>query len=83
MDLGLEASLRSGRQLALRLVQPAEFHMTTGVIVSMNEAATWNAVDRRHRLTDAGDLLVIGDRDRFAEAVYAAAVETAALVGTL
>ncbi len=57
--------------------------MSTGVVVSMSEAETWRAVDRRHRPTGADDLLVIGDRDQFIEAVYAAAVEPAARVRTV
>jgi hypothetical protein len=83
MDQGFEASVPSGYLLALRLIQPAEFHMTTGVVVSMNDEATWEAVNRRHPLKSTDDLLVISDRDQLAEAVYAAAVETGALVGAV
>jgi len=83
MDQGFEASVPSGYLLALRLIQPAEFHMTTGVVVSMNDEATWEAANRRHPLKSTDDLLVISDRDRLAEAVYAAAVETGALVGAV
>ena len=57
--------------------------MTTGVVVSMNDEATWEAANRRHPLKSTDDLLVISDRDRLAEAVYAAAVETGALVGAV
>ncbi len=39
--------------------------------------------NRRHPLKSTGDLLVISDRDRLAEAIYAAAVETDALVGAV
>ena len=83
MDQGFEASVPSGYLLALRLIRPAEFHMTTGVVVSMNDEATWEAANRRHTLKRTDDLLVISDRDRLAEAVYAAAVETGALVGAV
>ena len=83
MDQGFEASVPPGYLLALRLIQPAEFHMTTGVVVSMNDEATWEAANRRHPLKSTDDLLVISDRDRLAEAVYAAAVETGALVGAV
>ena len=83
MDQGFEASVPSGYLLALRLIRPAEFHMTTGVVVSMNDEATWEAANRRHPLKSSHGLLVIGDRDRLAEAVYAAAVETGALVGAV
>jgi hypothetical protein len=80
MDQGFEASAPSGYLLALRLIQPAEFHMTTGVVVSMNDEMTWEAVNRRHPLKRTDDLLVISDRDQLAEAVYTAAVETGAVV---
>ena len=83
MDQGFEASVPSGYLLALRLIRPAEFHMTTGVVVSMNDETTWKTVNRRHPLKSTDDLLMIGDRDQFAEAVYAAAVETGALVGAV
>ncbi len=83
MDQGFEASVRPGYLLAFRLIRPAEFHMTTGVVVSMNDDATWEAANRRHPLKSTDDLLVISDRDRLAEAVYAAAVETDALVGAV
>jgi hypothetical protein len=83
MDQGFEASVPSGYLLALRLIQPAEFHMSTGVVVSMNDEATWETANRRHPLKSTDDLLVISDRDRLAEAVYAAAVETGALVGAV
>ena len=83
MDQGFEASAPSGYLLALRLIQPAEFHMTTGVVVSMNDETTWEAVNRRHPLKRTDDLLVISDRDQLAEAVYTAAVETGALVGAI
>ena len=81
MDQGFEASAPSGYLLALRLIQPAEFHMTTGVVVSMNDETTWETVNRRHPLKRTDDLLVISDRDQLAEAVYTAAVETGALIG--
>jgi hypothetical protein len=81
MDRGCEASAPPGCLLALRLIQPAEFHMTTGVVVSMNDETIWGAVNRRHRLTSVDGLLVIDDRDLLAETVYAAAVETGALAG--
>ena len=83
MDRGFEASVPPGYLLALRLINAAEFHMTTGVVVSMNDEATWEAVNRRHALKSTDGLLVISDRDQLAEAVYAAAVETGALVGAL
>ncbi len=83
MDQGFEASAPSGYLLALRLIQPAEFHMTTGVVVSMNDETTWEAVNRRHPLKRTDDLLVISDRDQLAEAVYTAAVETGAVVGAI
>jgi hypothetical protein len=83
MDQGFEASVPSGYLLALRLIRPAEFHMTTGVVVSMNDEATWEAANRRHPLKSTNDLLVISDRDQLAEAVYAAAVETGALAGSV
>ncbi len=57
--------------------------MTTGVVVSMNDETTWEAVNRRHPLKRTDDLLVISDRDQLAEAVYTAAVETGALVGAI
>ena len=41
------------------------------------------AANRRHPLKSTDDLLVISDRDRLAEAVYAAAVETGALAGSV
>ncbi len=56
--------------------------MTTGVVVLMNDDAMWAAVRRRHPLKRVDDLLLVGDRDRLTEAVYAAAVETGALAGT-
>ena len=83
MDQGFEASAPSGYLLALRLIQPAEFHMTTGVVVSMNDETIWEAVNRRHPLKRTDDLLVISDRDQLAEAVYTAAVETGAVVGAI
>ena len=83
MDQGFEASVPPGYLLALRLIQPAEFHMTTGVVVSMNDEATWEAANRRHPLKRSDDLLVISNRDQLAEAVYAAAVETGALAGSV
>jgi hypothetical protein len=83
MDQGVEASVPPGYQLALRLFRPDEFHMTTGVVVSMDDEATWEALNRRHRLARTDDLLVISDHDEFAEAVYAAAVETGAIVGAV
>lgn len=55
--------------------------MTTGVVVSMNEERTWKSADRRHRITKSDGHLEISDRDQLAEAIYAAAVETGALVG--
>ena len=78
VDLGLEASVPLGHRLALRLFRPADFSMTTGVTVWMGDA-TWKAVRRRHPLGMAGDCFEVSDRDMFAEAVYAAAVETGAL----
>lgn len=82
MDLGFETSLSSGYQVAVRLFRPADFHITTGVAVSMERDEVWEAVEQRHPIHyDADDFLVIGDRDALAEAVYAAAVETGALVG--
>jgi hypothetical protein len=83
MDQGFEASAPSGYLLALRLIQPAEFHMTTGVVVSMSDETTWEAVNRRHPLKQTDGLLVIKDRDQLAEAVYTAAVETGAVVGAI
>jgi hypothetical protein len=80
MDQGFEASVPPGYQLALRLFEPDEFQMTTGVVVSMNDEATWEAVNRRCQLTRNDDLLVISDHNDIAEAVYAAAVETGAIV---
>ncbi len=81
MDLGFEASMSLGYQVAIRLFQPADFHITTGVAVSMNSDAIWDAVEQRHALDSHGDdLLLVGDRDEFAEAIYAAAAEVGALV---
>ena len=48
----------------------------------MSDDATWATLRRRHPLKRVDDLLVVGDRDRLTEAVYAAAVETGALAGT-
>jgi hypothetical protein len=80
MDLGSEASLSPGHQVAFRLFQPGKFHMTTGVVASMNRDEVWEAVERRQSIRyDKDDLLVIGERDAFAEAVYATAIETGAL----
>ncbi len=46
-----ERAARQGRNpRTLRLIRPAEFHMTTGVVVSMNDEATWEAANRRHPL---------------------------------
>ncbi len=83
MEQGFEASVPSGYLLALRLIRLGEFHMTTGVVVSMNDEATWEAANRRHPLKSTDDLLVISDRDQLAEAVYTAAVETGAVVGAI
>jgi hypothetical protein len=83
MDQGFEASVPPGYQLALRLFEPDEFQMTTGVVVSMNDEAIWEAVNRRCPLTRNDDLLVIRDHNDIAEAVYAAAVETGAIVGAV
>ncbi len=80
MDQGFEATVPSGYLLALRLIQPAEFHMTTGVVAWMSDEMTWEAVNRRHPLKRTDGLLVISDRDQLAEAVYTAAVETDAVV---
>ena len=81
MDLGLEASMSPNNQIALRLFKPADFNITTGVVISMSGEAIWNAVERRHALESYDDdLLLVADRSKFAEAVYAAAVETGALV---
>ncbi len=52
--------------------------MTTGVF----NDEMWAAVCRRQPLKKVDDQLVVGDRDRLTEAVYAAAVETGALAGT-
>ena len=47
----------------------------------MNGDAIWEAVERRHALESYDDdLLLVADRRKFAEAVYAAAVEMGALV---
>jgi Domain of unknown function (DUF6398) len=81
MDQGFEASVLPGHIVALRLIRPVDFHMTTGVVVSMNEERTWKSADRRHRITKSDGHLEISDRDQLAEAIYAAAVETGALVG--
>jgi hypothetical protein len=83
MDQGFEASVSPGHIVALRLIRPMDFHMTTGVVVSMNDERTWKSVNQRHRVTNTNGHLEINDRDQFAEAIYAAAVETGALVGAV
>jgi hypothetical protein len=84
MDIGFEASLTPGFQIATRLFHPGDFHMTTGVAVSMNGDAVWESLERRHPVRyDDDDLLVVEKRDALAIAVYVAAVECGALVGVI
>jgi hypothetical protein len=83
MDQGFEASVSPGHMVALRLIRPAEFHMTTGVVVSMDDERTWKSVNQRHRITNKDGHLEISDRDQLAGAIYAAAVETGALAGAV
>jgi hypothetical protein len=74
VDRGLEDSVFAGTELALRLFQPDEFWMTTGVVVVLIEQL-WQELEKtgliRRRMPPGSAV----DRDALAETIYRLAVE--------
>ncbi|TNC95161.1 MAG: hypothetical protein FD119_2582 [Stygiobacter sp.] len=73
MDAGLELSAPKGITLAMRVIKPADFAMTTGVSIRMTDAV-WAAVEKTIGGTRA-DIVRHGDRDQLVEAIYRAGVK--------
>jgi hypothetical protein len=75
IDEGLERSARRGEMIATRLFAPAEFSMTCGVVVLVDEVLLTSALMDFPQLgnKELGD--AVHDR-RFAEALYRVALES-------
>jgi hypothetical protein len=78
MDAGLELSAPKGIALAMRVIRPADFAMTTGVSIRMTDAV-WAAVEKTIGGTRA-DIVRHGSRDQLVEAVYRAGVKAKAVL---
>ncbi len=78
MDTGLELSAPKGVMLAMRVLQPADFTMTTGVSISMTDAV-WRAVEKSIGGTRA-DIIRHDDRERLVETIYRAGVKAIAVL---
>lgn len=69
VDRGLEASAYADAELALRLFQPDEFWMTTGVAVVMDRSL-WRDLDATGIIDRQAPSMPSLDRDALAEAIY-------------
>jgi hypothetical protein len=75
MDRGLDASAEPGVELALRLFQPDDFWMTTGVCVVVDGDNVWQLLQREGLAVRKGALVAAGDRDRLATTIYRLAID--------
>lgn len=69
MDRGLEASAHAGTELALRLLQPDDFWITTGVVVVV-DPKMWRQLEAESVISRRSLPTPSVNRDRLAEAVY-------------
>ena len=74
VDRGLEDSAFAGAELALRLFQPDEFWMTTGVVVVLSEQL-WQELEKAGLIQRRAPPGSPVDRDALAEAIYRLAIE--------
>jgi hypothetical protein len=76
VDRGLEASAHAGAELALRLLQPDDFWITTGVVVEV-DSAMWRELEAEGVISLRSSPMPSVNRDRLAEAVYRLAAANA------
>lgn len=74
MDLGLEKTAPRYFKVAMRLIQPLDFWMSTGVAVPMGDAAIWQVLERDHSIRLTKGSLVAPDRHRLAEIIFEVAI---------
>lgn len=69
VDRGLEASAYAGAELALRLLRPDEFWITTGVAIALDEGL-WRELENAGLICRKALPMPSLDRDALAEAIY-------------
>lgn len=70
MDLGLERTAPRFFKVAMRLIQPLDFWMSTGVAVPMHDPRIWRVLERDHSIRLTKDKLVLPDRHLLAEIIF-------------
>ncbi|MFZ1414154.1 MAG: hypothetical protein WAS73_06190 [Defluviicoccus sp.] len=70
MDLGLERTAPRFLKVAMRLIQPLDFWMSTGVAVLMDDPRIWRVLERDHSIRLTKDKLVVPDRHLLAEIIF-------------
>ncbi|MBF0561018.1 MAG: hypothetical protein HQL37_03160 [Alphaproteobacteria bacterium] len=73
MDIGLEKTAPISMRVALRLIRPEDFWMSTGVAVQMDETI-WRVLERDYGVRRSRDSLVVPDDLKLDEVIFKIAI---------